>query len=157
MSHPRYPRKRKMTKWGPAHTVAHSYLWGKARWQVFVRKTGEMRYEHTLVWEEHNRRKLPRGYVIHHRNGDPLDNRIRNLQAMPMAKHNSLHKLRNMRSHLYRDGAWRKRCKRCRRIKPVGQFPLNGCSAAGTPLRRPLCRVCDKKRQKAMRVRAKSS
>ena len=157
MSHPRYPRKRKMTKWGPAHTVAHSYLKGKARWQVFVRETGEMRYEHTLVWEEHHKCKMQQGYVIHHRNGDPLDNHIDNLEAMPTGEHNSLHKLRNMRSHAYRWGAWRKHCKHCGKNKPVEDFPLNGCSEVGTPLRRPLCRQCDKKRQKALRDRAKTS
>src|SRR4051812_28258034 len=97
-----YPKKKKMTKWGPAHTVAHSHLKGKARWQVHVRATGRPRYLSHLVWEEMHGRPVRKGYVIHHRNEKPLDNRRTNLEEMTHAEHNSLHKRRRMKSHFWR-------------------------------------------------------
>jgi len=36
-------------------------------------------------------RKLTRGEVVHHINGDPLDNRIENLQLMTCREHNIFH------------------------------------------------------------------
>lgn len=147
-----YPRMRKMTEWGPAHTVAHSFLSGKARWQVYVRATGRMRYEHTLVWEKYHGRPVRKGYVIHHKNGDPLDNRIENLEEMLLTEHNSLHKLGNMTSHFWLSGKEFKTCiGPCGQTRPAEMFPLNGYSAAGTRVRRPICRVCDRQRQKDSR------
>lgn len=43
--------------------------------------------EHILVWEEYHKRKLPRGYVIHHLNGIKSDNRPQNLVAMKNGEH----------------------------------------------------------------------
>lgn len=48
---------------------------------------------HLLVWEEVNG-KLPKGLVIRHINGDSLDNRIENLEAISHSEHmikNSIH------------------------------------------------------------------
>jgi len=44
--------------------------------------------EHRLVMEKHINRKLTKTEVIHHLNGDKLDNRIENLQLM---KNQALH------------------------------------------------------------------
>ena len=151
-----YPRMKNKTEWGPAHTVAHSFLSGKARWQVYVRATGEMRYEHSLVWEKYHGRPVRRGYVIHHKNGDPLDNRIENLEEMLLGEHNSLHKLGNMNSHFWVNGKEYKKCLGpCARTLPVEMFPLNGCSAAGTPVRRPVCVDCNKARQRVVYAKRK--
>jgi hypothetical protein len=151
-----YPKKKKPTKWGPAHTVAHSHLKGKARWQVHVRATGRSRYLSHLVWEKMHGRPVRKGYVIHHRNEKPLDNRPVNLEEMTHAAHNSLHKLRRMKSHFRRKGVECKKCKLCGRILPVEMFPLNGRSAAGTPVRRPICSDCNKRRQQGDRAKRKN-
>lgn len=142
-----------MTKWGPAHTVAHSHIKGKGRWQVHVRAIRRPRYESHLVWEEAHGRPVRKGHVIHHRNEDPLDNRAENLEEMTHAAHNSLHKRRAMKSHLWRKGIECKKCKLCGRILPVERFPLNGISAAGTPVRRPVCFDCNRLRQRKARER----
>ena len=43
--------------------------------------------EHILVWEEAHGKPLPDGWIIHHLNGIPDDNRPSNLVAMPSKKH----------------------------------------------------------------------
>jgi len=42
--------------------------------------------EHTFVWEQKNG-ELPKGYVIHHINGDKADNQIEYLIAIPKKSH----------------------------------------------------------------------
>ena len=49
--------------------------------------------EHRYVAESFLGRKLKKGEVVHHINGDKADNRIENLQVMTMAEHTRLHKI----------------------------------------------------------------
>jgi len=58
--------------------------------QMFV--DGRKRYEHALVWEAAYGPR-PKGWVMHHLNGERLDNRLRNLLAMPRGMHPRLHHL----------------------------------------------------------------
>ena len=46
------------------------------------------RGEHLIVWEEANG-PIPKGWVIHHLNGDKMDNRLENLLALPKHEHHS--------------------------------------------------------------------
>lgn len=52
---------------------------------------GKVTTEHAAVWEKANCRPVPKGHVIHHINGNGLDNRIENLQLMTHKEHNQLH------------------------------------------------------------------
>ena len=42
--------------------------------------------EHRYIWEKHNG-KIPKGWIIHHLNGNRSDNRIENLATMPRKRH----------------------------------------------------------------------
>lgn len=52
-------------------------------------------YEHHVVWRSAGM-TLPKGYVVHHRNGDKTDNRIENLEAISREEHSAEHARRDM-------------------------------------------------------------
>jgi len=47
---------------------------------------------HQLVWIEHHG-PVPKGFCVHHINGDKLDNRIENLELVPHSDHIRKHKI----------------------------------------------------------------
>jgi len=54
-------------------------------------KNGKYVLRSHLVWEVHHG-LLPEGFIIHHRNGDYLDDRIENLECITQADHIRLHR-----------------------------------------------------------------
>lgn len=48
---------------------------------------------HRLIWE-HFKGQIPKGHVIHHKNGDKLNNSIENLECMSQTAHVRLHRLK---------------------------------------------------------------
>lgn len=52
---------------------------------------GGRRPEHILIAEKAMGKKLPKGYVVHHINGDKTDNRNKNLLVCSKAYHTALH------------------------------------------------------------------
>ena len=63
-----------------------------------VRINGKTFKKHRLVMEEHLGTKLNEEEVIHHINGDAMDNRLENLEIMNKSDHDSLHMLGNKRA-----------------------------------------------------------
>ena len=62
------------------------------RWNVGGRYVHQ--FEHRAVWEQHNGTIPSDGdWIVHHLNGNKLDNRIENLQLMRRADHTSHHHL----------------------------------------------------------------
>lgn len=50
-------------------------------YEIYIPQIG-FKKEHHIIWEQHNG-KIPEGAIIHHINGNPLDNRIENLMMFP--------------------------------------------------------------------------
>lgn len=66
---------------------------------------GKYRKEHDLVMEKKIGRKLTKDEVVHHINGNKLDNRIENLELMTKSTHISYHdSLRKGRKYIRRSG-----------------------------------------------------
>lgn len=49
--------------------------------------------QHRRIMEDHLGRKLDKNEVVHHINGDSLDNRIENLQVMDRSEHTRIHNI----------------------------------------------------------------
>jgi hypothetical protein len=58
---------------------------------VTIRVNRRATYEHRHVMEQHLGRKLRRDEHVHHKNHDPSDNRLENLEVLSKAEHHRLH------------------------------------------------------------------
>lgn len=57
---------------------------------------------HVAIWEYHNKRKVPKGYCIHHKDGNTFNNDISNLECMPISEHSSKHAKKSFNNEEYR-------------------------------------------------------
>jgi len=71
---------------------------------------------HRYVWEQHNG-KIPKGYYIHHKDGDSFNNKIENLELISPEEHRYIHagykKINNI---------WYKKCSRCEVWKAIDEY-----------------------------------
>jgi len=62
---------------------------GKRGYKIISTPNGRIYYHH-YIWNK-TYGKIPKGFVLHHINLNKLDNRLSNLQMMPIRKHHQLH------------------------------------------------------------------
>lgn len=65
---------------------------------VKVAEPNTWRERAVVVWEHHHGRPVPSGYVIHHRDHNPLNDDISNLQALTRAEHAREHRRTRLRA-----------------------------------------------------------
>ncbi len=140
------PRPRSGKPW---RTIQRGYLclhwfegptWRDAR--GFLRRRLRTKFYHRHVWEEANG-PIPDGYVIHHRDGNPLNNDLGNLACLTVGEHTQLHRRASALARV-RDG--KKCCTRCESWKPLADFAPRERGVGG---RSPVCRVCHRAAERA--------
>lgn len=79
-------RGNRSKRWNGGRIIRKGYA---LRWQpdhpTLIGTQRKYVYEHRLVMEKHLGRQLLRTEVVHHRNGDKLDNRVENLELWQFA------------------------------------------------------------------------
>lgn len=74
-------------------------IWGTAVLNngYYMIKNGKYhnKYLHRLIWEKFHEKKIPEGFVVHHRNMDKKDNCVLNLELVPDGLHRSIHARNN--------------------------------------------------------------
>ena len=118
---------------------------GLARAEPYPNSLGYLMFRgrllHRTIWEEH-KGPIPKGHVVHHLNGDKVDNRIDNLSLMSQAEHCFHHRPRlGYRAPINRT------CGTCGRTR-------NERDIAGEPTRRKCnkCRGVENKHRRAKRA-----
>lgn len=56
-----------------------------------LKKAGFRKSEHRMIWEHHNQIRVPKGFVIHHKDFNSQNNAIENLECMSSEDHKDLH------------------------------------------------------------------
>ena len=64
-------------------------------YQIMTKNEYYLKYLHKLIWETFYKIKVPKNYVIHHKNKNKTDNCILNLQLMSQSEHSKYHNIGN--------------------------------------------------------------
>ena len=75
------------TKWGNAK-INHKLGY----YQITSAKEGNYgEYLHRLIFEDFYNMEIPKGFIVHHKNGNKMDNCILNLQLLKLSEHMRMH------------------------------------------------------------------
>lgn len=73
------------------------YFWGRPEYGG-----GKKTAIHVAIWEHYNG-PVPEGYLLHHKNGDRLNNDISNLECVTYSEHGKIHNTgRNLEGHRHK-------------------------------------------------------
>jgi hypothetical protein len=96
--------------------------------------------------------KIPKGWLVHHLNGNIFDNRITNLVAVSKVTHERIHSP----NYVLKNGKWLKKCITCGRLFDLSRFTFMHHPTSppeGTP--RSWCKRCECERVRQYRYERK--
>jgi len=86
--------------------VSYKLMGGKRKYYLGQSTTNQGRKNpkglHVAIWEFHNRKKVPKGYVVHHKDGNTFNNDFSNLECLSSGKHLSEHFKKNWKNKEFR-------------------------------------------------------
>ncbi len=72
--------------------IPHNYKDGKRLKRKYKRFKGKLVLKSHYIWLNHNKlEEVPKGYGIHHKDGDSLNDNIDNLILMKLTEHARMH------------------------------------------------------------------
>ena len=83
------------------------YFWGRREYG-----NGQKITLHVAIWEYHNG-PVPEGWCLHHKDKNPLNNDISNLECVSLSEHGKIHKTgKNLSGHRHKM-LYRHKCDQC--------------------------------------------
>lgn len=102
----------------------------------YVRIGGKRKLEHRAVMESHLGRPLGRTEVVHHKDGNKLNNTISNLELKAGQAEHLLEHIKRFASDTHKE------CSRCETVKPRGEFPKRGKGGHNRDPHSAYCKLC---------------
>ena len=124
---------------------ANGGAWVDANGYRIVVIDGKPILEHRHLMEQHLGRSLLSTEICHHRNFDPADNRIKNLEILTRAEHLAAHRTKHYgkKPKFYRSDT-HKQCSQCKAIKPREDFYPRKPQPRDKEPHRSECKQCSK-------------
>ena len=82
--------------------ITYKLMGGKRKYYLSqsraYKKRKNVKGLHVAIWEFHNKKEVPKGSVVHHKDGNTFNNDIKNLECLLAGKHLSEHYKRNAKN-----------------------------------------------------------
>ena len=101
--------------------------------------------EHRIIWRRH-KGEIPKGWHVHHKDGNRVNNDIENLELIDGAEHARMHRRERAGGYVVIDGIEHKPCRECREVLPLTDFYAKPSGKSGHQSRHSDCKPCYNKK-----------
>ena len=108
------------TPWGLANVGGHGYY---AITTSIEGNCGKLL--HRLIYEDYHKCTLLKQGIVHHKDGNRLNNSIENLELISRAEHNQVHKIKNRESYINMEEYWEITNKQSQEKNTVGYLRVS--------------------------------
>lgn len=119
--------------------VKEGKVWIGSKGYSFIWINGKSKLFHEYVWETHNHCKKPKGFFIHHKDGNKQNNDIANLKLVTDSTHKRIHSFWIMNEN---QEFIAKLCSKCGKILPLNNFYNRNDYGRGYSTPSVRCKLC---------------